>query len=456
MYNSFSCIRFFFYPYTSLAYFVQIQIMNFMFFIFVITFKKLSSSPFPAASAQCDSLDGSSERLKVTMLSSGWDSPKDGLSTIIREIAILLANNAEVEVTLLVPQSSCTEEDKRAATSRNITILEAEKLTGYDPRDWLISPPTNHIIDVIMGHGVELGKQAPLIRKSHKCKWVQVVHTAPEELSMHRDYSESIPEGEEKNDTEIELCKKANLAMAVGPKLTRIYSSHLRSCEKNIFPLTPGVFSKLAVVKQVPNEGDSFKVLIFDRDNAEDFHLKGYDIAAKAIVELKDQSYSLVFVGAPDGKHKEVAQKLLKYGICANQLTVRKCVKNEDKLHALLCEVDIAIMPSRTEGFGLTAIEALSAGLPFLVSGNSGFGEALRAIPFGDLFVVDSEDCKEWAKAIKKIRKRNRALRLEEIWRLRDYYEDKYSWQKQGEDLIDKMRNLVHGRFVVRSSKIAY
>ena len=60
-------------------------------------------------------------------------------------------------------------------------------------------------------------------------------------------------------------------------------------------------------------------------------------------------------------------------------------------------------MPSRTEGFGLTGLEALSAGLPVLISKNSGFGEALSKVPFGLSFVVDSEDPKVWAAAIKEI-----------------------------------------------------
>lgn len=286
--------------------------MNFLFCIFVLTLKKYSATTSPTTSAQCESSHASNERLKVTMLSREWGSSKCSLSTIIREIAILLANNSEVEVTLLVPQFSCNEEDRRAATRRNITILEAEKRPGFeDPLDWLISPPRNHIIDVIVGHGGELGKQAQFIRESHQCKWVQVVHTAPEKLSMHKGYSKAISKGQEESETEIDLCKLANLAMAVGPRLAKIYSSYLRSCEKKIFQLTPGVFSELTVVKQASEEGDGFQVLIFSRDDPEDFNLKGYDIAAKAIVELKDQSYSLVFVGAPDRKLEEVAQQLL-------------------------------------------------------------------------------------------------------------------------------------------------
>ena len=51
---------------------------------------------------------------------------------------------------------------------------------------------------------------------------------------------------------------------------------------------------------------------------------------------------------------------VLQCGISKDQLVVRKFVQNRERLKELFCEVDLAIMPSRTEGFGLTALEALS------------------------------------------------------------------------------------------------
>jgi len=120
-------------------------------------------------------------------------------------------------------------------------------------------------------------------------------------------------------------------------------------------------------------------------------------------------------------------------------------------LKELFCEVDLAIMPSRTEGFGLTALEALSAGLPILVSGNSGFGDALRSLPLGKPFVVESAETKEWAKAIAAVRLKDRAERLQEIQRLRTSYEDTFGWKEQCEALVQKMWRLVHGKtFLLR------
>ena len=56
--------------------------------------------------------------------------------------------------------------------------------------------------------------------------------------------------------------------------------------------------------------------------------------------------------------------KLLEFGIREDQLFVKEFVESREEMKKLLCEVDLVIMPSRAEGFGLVALEALSAGLP--------------------------------------------------------------------------------------------
>lgn len=103
-------------------------------------------------------------------------------------------------------------------------------------------------------------------------------------------------------------------------------------------------------------------------------------------------------------------------------------------------------MPSRTEGFGLTGLEALSAGLPFLASQNSGFGEALQEIPLGSSCIVDSEDPEQWAEAIKSVREKGREKALKECQELRTRYAEKYSWEKQCNDLVEIMEPLVNGK----------
>ena len=384
-------------------------------------------------------------KLKVTILASEWGSSKGGLSTINRELAIQLAKFPEVQISFFVPQ--CSEEDKKAALSHNIEIVQATRLPGYDELDWLSFPPDQLQIDVVVGHGVKLGHQAQVIRESHKCKWIQVVHTDPEELGMFKSYENPISKGEKKHKTEVELCEMADFVVGVGPKLCEAFRGYLRWCKKDqtILDITPGVFNEFVDVEHVDEDRKRCGVLVFGRGDAEDFELKGFDIAGKAIAELKDSR--LIFVGAPEfeGKHEEIAKRFLECGITADRLTVRSFVQSRESLKHLFCEVDLVLMPSRTEGFGLTGLEALSAGLPVLVSKNSGFGEALGKVPFGSSCVIDSEDPKVWAEAIKEVWKKDRETRLQEAEVLRTSYGKKYNWAKQSKGLVTKMISIVNG-----------
>ena len=268
---------------------------------------------------------------------------------------------------------------------------------------------------------------------------------------MFKSYEEAIFRGEKKHHAEIQLCKLADEVVAIGPKLADAYSHHLRFCKKdqNVFNLTPSIFSEFCKVEQASVERKKFCVLVLGHGDHEDFELKGYDIAMEAIAQLKDESYQLKFVGAPKGKQEEVVSKLLQYGIPRSQLTVGCFKEDREQLANLFCEADLAIMPSRTEGFGLTGLEALSAGLPVLVSGNSGLGQALEEVPFGSPCVIHSEDPKNWADAIRVIHQKKRTVRLKEAALLREAYAANYSWQRQCESLVEKMVNLVAGESYV-------
>ena len=385
--------------------------------------------------------------MRVTLLRSEWRSTKGGLSTINRELAIQLAKHPRVEVSVYLPQ--CSEEDKQVARDHNVRLIKARKMPGLEPNFWLSCLPEDHVVDCVIGHGAVLGRQVQIIKRTHPyCKWIQVVHTTPEELGMYKGYEERISKGEKKHQVEIELCKLADQVVAVGPKLAEAFSGFLRPFGKDqdVLNLTPGIFSEFSDVRQATEERKTFSVLMFGRGDNEDFQLKGYDIAAQAIAELKDLTYKLVFVGATSGEEEKVADLLLQQGIDCSQLTVRCFNENREQLARLFCEVDLAIMPSRTEGFGLAALEALSAGLPVLVSGNSGLGEALKEVPIGSHCVVESEDPKDWANAIKAVRKKKRKLRLREAKLLQGEYAEMYSWQDHCNRLVKRMLAISQGK----------
>ena len=383
----------------------------------------------------------------MTLLSSEWKSTKGGVSTINRELAIQLAKFPNVEVSVYIPE--CSEEDKRVADSHNVRLIQAEKFHGFDPDLWLSSLPAHHAVDCVIGHGVQLARQVQFIKHQHHCKWIQVVHTDPEELGMFKDDADAVSKGEEKHKLEVKLCELSDQVLTVGPKLAEAFSGYLRPFQKdqNVLNLTPGIFSEFDNVKQTSKERRTFSVLLLGNGDSEDLQLKGYDIAAQAIAKLKDmpQPYKLKVVGVESGKEQQVAEMLLQQGIPRDQLVVHG-FKEREQLAKQFCEVDLAIMPSRSEGFGLPALEALSAGLPVLVSGNSGLGEALKNVLHGSNCVVDSVDPNRWAEAIRSVRQKRRDLRLAETKSISEEYGKMYNWEEQCRLLVQGMMNITSGK----------
>ncbi|XP_066016648.1 mannosylfructose-phosphate synthase-like [Pocillopora verrucosa] len=253
-------------------------------------------------------------------------------------------------------------------------------------------------MDCVISYGFHLGRLIPLIKKNpnySNCKWIQVVHSAPEKDGMYKNISEE--------------------------------------------------------VEQAIEERRTFSILVCEsRESCEDFICKGYDIAAEAIAMLKDQSYKLKVVCPARGKENILEEKFLHHGIRRSQLIVCGFYDSREALADLFCGVDLAIMPSRTESFGITALGALSAGLPVLVSGNSGLGEAMKKVLLGSQSVVDSEDPKDWAKEIKRVCQKERELQLEESRYLQEKYLERYSWKELCKSLVIRMRNLAFGESVIR------
>ena len=177
-------------------------------------------------------------------------------------------------------------------------------------------------------------------------------------------------------------------------------------------------------------------MLLCGRGDNEDFELKGSDIAF-AYPRLKGKSYHFVLLGAPDMMQDEVRKRLLNHGITEEQLTVRKFVQSRSGIKELL-----AIMPSKCEGFGLVALEALSAGFPVLVGSNSGFASAIRGLPLGAYSIVDSDDPAKWAEAIERVCVRH-GVCLKEIKMLRECYGKEYVWKTQCEALVERLWGMI-------------
>ena len=396
---------------------------------------------------QCNGSYSPDSPLKVTILAAKWDFSLADSSLLSRQLAIQFAKFPQVQVTVLVPEDSCSKWQKREAASCGVTIVEAKKRPGFDdPVDWLHFPPQDLTTDIVIGAGERLSKIAQFFKERHQCKSIFIMSNPFEDWLFQRGHLRKRLDGNRtlglSLETTVRHSEMAYLLVATEPKT---YDEFSRRCHnKEVFKLTPGILREFYDVKHATADGTKFRILIFGSGELENFHVEGLDIAAEAIAELDDRSYQLLFVGAAEGKEEQFVERFHDYGVAKSQLQVRSLPKSEERLKRLFHEADLAIMPSGEQGFGVVALAALSAGLPILVHGDSGFGEALKEVTSGQS-IVGSEDAKEWAKKIKGVKETPRKTRLEEAAILRSSYDKMYSWEKQCGELVKMMLSMVSG-----------
>ena len=385
----------------------------------------------------------------VMFLCNEWKSSKGGLSTFNREFAVNLAKTSSDSIKVHCYVSQSDELDREDARQHGVNLITAKSIPGStDGQDWLKIPPTElpHP-DVVVGHGRKFGNPAFFIVQAAKCKWVQFVHVFCEDLGKYKltesGVLDTIEENEKKHKIEIALCRAADAVVAVGSRLQQKYSSSLPNVKVEI--ITPGILEKFSseptplttMVKR------TFNVFMFGRGTFEDLSLKGYDVIGNAIGSL-GRKFQLTFVGSPTGEHRKLEQWFLDNTcISRNQITIRSYCNVQDELKWMFQESDLVVLPSRTEGFGLVALEAISAGVPVLVTGESGIAEALEKVEGGESVIVASEDSTLWAQRIQQLSSQSPEERDNNAKLLRENYKKTYSWDRECGKFISVIQNLV-------------
>ena len=396
--------------------------------------------------AQHNGTYSSTNKLRVTILASKFQFIDR--ACFIRGLAKELAKFKQVQVSVLVPEDArYNESEERKAKEIGVTIVKAKKQPGFFYSiEWLNYPPADLKTDIVIGVGEQLGKVAQNWKMQYRCKSIQFAggidfervyfDTANDYLGLVTDEHIKLFRG---------LSLSADISVAVGPKTADKLTASLRSKGKQVLSFTPGIIRELSSLTHATKDGTNFRVLFVGGSNPDNFQEDGLELAAKTMAELNDKSYHLICVGAGKEAQQQFANFFHQSGVPKRQFEIRNLPQTDEEWNDLFGEVDLAIMPSGDEEFGWDALLALSAGLPVLVHEESGFGKALKDVEFGQAAIVDSDDPKEWASSIKKIRKTDRKTRLEQAVSLRSNYDKKYSWAKQCGALVAMMCMMASG-----------
>jgi len=192
------------------------------------------------------------------------------------------------------------------------------------------------------------------------------------------------------------------------------------------------------------------RVLLIAR--AEDVRSKGIDIAVRALVEVTDRQSDpdrtprLTIRGVPEHteEDEDVRRELRRLARKKLKLSFRPYTVDEEAIRDDLWGARLAIMPSRHEGFGLAAYEAIAAGVPVRISQESGLAQMLTKIIGGTPREVvrvrgsEAEIEKIWANTISDALAEPKPAFERAAW-LRNRILQEVSWEKTVQDLLGKL-----------------
>lgn len=129
---------------------------------------------------------------------------------------------------------------------------------------------------------------------------------------------------------------------------------------------------------------------------------KGQDVLLKAIAEVKKKrsDFTCILVGEAPVEHPEYLKDIK---LLIDELNIKDYVEllgNRNDVPELLSQADLFILPSRYEGFGISLVEAMFAGVPVIASAIDGPKEIIKENQYGYLF--ENENYKHLAKIIQE------------------------------------------------------
>jgi D-inositol-3-phosphate glycosyltransferase len=132
--------------------------------------------------------------------------------------------------------------------------------------------------------------------------------------------------------------------------------------------------------------------------------LKGVDLAVRCLAELDDPDSTLLIVGGPSGVDGEA--ELARIRVLVDDLGLTDRVRfvppqPHESLADYYRAADVCLVPSRTESFGLVALEAAACGTPVVAAAVGGLRSLVDDGHTG--FLIDGRDPTDYALPVEML-----------------------------------------------------
>lgn len=416
---------------------------------------------------------GTVKRRRIMAVATEWSSGHGGLSTLNRELCIALADVGHDVVCLVIEPTQREIDEAKVAKVRLIgcpfdpAIRDVARLLLFHP-----SQIPNFTPEIVVGHDHITGSAAQNIAHRHyQVPNVHFVHTLPEEIEMYKSRSDNpdnpdnpFLRGDEKAEVQYRQCLAAQLVVGVGPRIYREMSTKIvPNSNIPVVVMRPGLNRRLLNYEADLATPRSPHCLFLAR--LEDGDLKGAGLACEMICSLNtDWEWQstrprLILRGldpAPEKFAKEI-ERIGGFSAAIPYLIGRRYTSDADVIAADIRSASAMIMPSKREGFGLTALEGISAGIPTVVSSESGLAallleaDVLAAIgkPAADACVaaVDGDPLgirKDWASRVQAILS-DPGIAFSRAKKMRAALLSILSWERAAERLSGDIETMLQG-----------
>ncbi|XP_078579008.1 uncharacterized protein LOC144863557 [Branchiostoma floridae x Branchiostoma japonicum] len=328
--------------------------------------------------------------ISVLLVNDEYGTSRGGISTMNRQVArLLLRNGAKVYGTAL----TATEDDKRCAKKDGLNLLLP--VCDDDQRtptlDWLTYYSREHFptiprnLQYIFGH-VDITSKAAKNIKEKRCQDAKLVlfnHEMPEDTRYYKATKKAMRAADKETGI-VEDAKSADAVFSVGSRLYSHFETEYKSLEDSeprhhylFLPRASQVF-----VETNARPGGGKKVVLSFGRVCEVMAQKGHDMAARSIgyaAEKIDNMSWVVRGVAEDADDWEKSKKILERKMQSRKIKpILRPYGTQQELARDIKGAHLVLMTSRSEPFGLVGLEAIAAGVPVLISDQSGLADMIK------------------------------------------------------------------------------